>query len=142
MVQHINPLYVVMCFPFPQWLSNQIPDDSCYRTPKPDTTEPCNVQDCPKWIAGEWSGVSDVLYSFVISQYNRFRPVFLFYIIPTYSLFFFFLLLLHSLYSIHTFILILVPNCESFISMPGILCVQLTLQAFLLVFSHHFAFYP
>lgn len=36
----------------------QIPDDSCSRATKPPSAEACNIQDCPKWIAGEWSGVS------------------------------------------------------------------------------------
>lgn len=35
----------------------QIPDDMC-RSTKPVTSEPCNIQDCPKWVAREWSGVS------------------------------------------------------------------------------------
>lgn len=36
----------------------QLPDDACRDTAKPPTFEPCNVQDCPKWITREWSGVS------------------------------------------------------------------------------------
>lgn len=44
--------------PTTKTLTLQIPDDSCNRATKPASMETCNAQDCPKWIAGEWSGVS------------------------------------------------------------------------------------
>ncbi|XP_055302398.1 protein madd-4 isoform X5 [Sitodiplosis mosellana] len=46
----------VVCIEESNSLKNKLPDDACRDTAKPPTFEPCNVQDCPKWITREWSG--------------------------------------------------------------------------------------
>lgn len=52
----------------------QIPDDMC-RSTKPVTSEPCNIQDCPKWVAREWSGVSIYkMYFFLFVSYKYCSP--------------------------------------------------------------------
>ncbi|XP_055302393.1 protein madd-4 isoform X2 [Sitodiplosis mosellana] len=48
----------VVCIEESNSLKNKLPDDACRDTAKPPTFEPCNVQDCPKWITREWSGCS------------------------------------------------------------------------------------
>lgn len=47
-----------------QNVSLQLPDDACRGNlpVKPSTFESCNVQECPKWITREWSGVSIMLF--------------------------------------------------------------------------------
>lgn len=56
-------IHTCVCLQF--WRFTQIPDDAC-RSTKPASMEACNAQDCPKWIAREWSGVSEDALFFCI----------------------------------------------------------------------------
>ncbi|XP_052864156.1 protein madd-4 [Anopheles cruzii] len=48
---------VVVCAEESNGSKNKVPDEAC-RGVRPKNQEPCNVQECPKWIVGEWSGCS------------------------------------------------------------------------------------
>ncbi|EDS28372.1 papilin [Culex quinquefasciatus] len=48
---------VVVCAEESNGSKNKVPDEAC-RGVRPKSQEACNVQECPKWIVGEWSGCS------------------------------------------------------------------------------------
>ncbi|XP_035916170.1 protein madd-4 isoform X6 [Anopheles stephensi] len=48
---------VVVCAEESNGAKNKVPDEAC-RGVRPKNQEPCNVQECPKWVVGEWSGCS------------------------------------------------------------------------------------
>ncbi|XP_021700693.1 ADAMTS-like protein 1 isoform X1 [Aedes aegypti] len=48
---------VVVCAEESNGAKNKVPDEAC-RGVRPKSQETCNVQECPKWVTGEWSGCS------------------------------------------------------------------------------------
>ncbi|XP_055594208.1 protein madd-4 isoform X2 [Uranotaenia lowii] len=48
---------VVVCAEESNGAKNKVPDEAC-RGVRPKSQETCNVQECPKWVSGEWSGCS------------------------------------------------------------------------------------
>uniref|UniRef100_A0AAG5DTY1 PLAC domain-containing protein n=1 Tax=Anopheles atroparvus TaxID=41427 RepID=A0AAG5DTY1_ANOAO len=48
---------VVVCAEESNGAKNKVPDEAC-RGVRPKNQEACNVQECPKWVVGEWSGCS------------------------------------------------------------------------------------
>ncbi|XP_049536816.1 ADAMTS-like protein 1 [Anopheles darlingi] len=48
---------VVVCAEESNGSKNKVPDEAC-RGVRPKNQEACNVQECPKWVVGEWSGCS------------------------------------------------------------------------------------
>uniref|UniRef100_A0A182MQ69 ADAMTS cysteine-rich domain-containing protein n=1 Tax=Anopheles culicifacies TaxID=139723 RepID=A0A182MQ69_9DIPT len=52
---------VVVCAEESNGAKNKVPDEAC-RGVRPKNQEPCNVQECPKWVVGEWSGCSQPMF--------------------------------------------------------------------------------
>jgi Thrombospondin type 1 domain len=50
---------IVVCAEESNGIKNKVPDEAC-RGVRPKAQEPCNTHECPKWIVGDWSGVSTI----------------------------------------------------------------------------------
>lgn len=51
-----------MCAEESNGARHRVPDDACSGL-RPKVQESCNTHECPKWHAGEWSGVSRLAIS-------------------------------------------------------------------------------